>query len=289
MKLKEWLLLLTATSMAICLSACGNKEKPSASQANQGTDQPQQVDAKLPDVTTTPAEMAKAYADNSVSADQQFKGKLILVSGTVSEISNDANGNPYITMASGSFKNIPRFQFDKNNLDELAMLQKGQKLTVICTGDGDDAKTPVNKGCRIIQSTSNGQQGLQSIQETKTPAPAPAPSQGSGNALSRGHWTYLASFPNINGITTNHIYIDRRTKVGNSSLVRTTLEYGNLDGWSLIYRKEADCYSNMLRTVSTVSWYNASGNYAKEAQPTNPDWQTAKNAGDRALIRYLCR
>ena len=196
-------------------------------------------------------------------------------------------------MASGSYKNVPRFQFDKDSLTELAMLQKGQKLTVICTGDGDNAKTPMNKDCKIIQSTSNGQQGLQSVQDevkqTPTPAPAPAAQSSGGNALSRGSWSYLASYGNINGITTNHVFVDKRTKVGSSALVRTTLEAGNLDGWSLIYRKEADCYANQIRTVSTVSWYNASGNYAKEAQPNNPNWQTPSNAGDRALVRYLCR
>ncbi len=292
MKLKNWLLLLTAASMVAGISACGKKETPSASPAPQAAaSQPQQqaTEAKLPDVSTTPAEMAKAYSDNSVSADQQFKGKVILVSGTVSDISNDENGNPYITMASGTYKNVPRFQFDKDSLTELAMLQKGQKLTVICTGDGDNAKTPMNKDCKIIQSTSNGQQGLQSVQEEVKQAPPPVAQRSGGNSLSRGSWSYLASYGNINGITTNHVFVDKRTKVGSSALVMTSLEAGNLDGWSLIYRKEADCYANQIRTVSTVSWYNASGNYAKEAQPSNPNWQTPSNAGDRALVRYLCR
>lgn len=141
------------------------------------------------------------------------------------------------------------------------------------------------------ESTDNKIQETNAAAEVQTPQttveqPAKAPA---GNALSRGSWSYLTNFPNSNGITTNHIYVDRKTKVGTSSLVMTKLESGNLNGWSLIYRKEADCGSGMLRTVSTVSWYNASGSYAKEAQPSNPDWQIVKNDGDRALINYLCQ
>lgn len=167
-------------------------------------------------------------------------------------------------------------------------------MTLLCL---NGCKKEEDKTVYIVKSTDSSRQNKENVNvpphsgdniSQQSVQLLPQNDQRQGNALSRGNWRYISSFPNNNGITTNHVYVDPNTQTGSSIVVMTRLEYGNLHGWSLIYRKETDCYQNFLRTISTVSWYNNKGNYAKETQPNNPNWQRAKNFGDQAIVNYVC-
>ena len=97
------------------------------------------------------AEIAKAYEANTVAADQQFKDKKVKVSGTIGDINTNFMGNPYITMTGGENPfMLPQFHFDKGAADQIAKLSKGKKVTVICTGNGDVAKTPMLGDCSLV-------------------------------------------------------------------------------------------------------------------------------------------
>lgn len=109
---------------------------------------PPVVVADLPVVTAF--DIAKAYDENTVAADQRFKGKQFKVSGVVDEISTDIMGDPYITLKGGVNQFMePQFKFDKSALDQLATLKKGKKVMLMCTGTGDIAKTPMNEDCSL--------------------------------------------------------------------------------------------------------------------------------------------
>lgn len=108
----------------------------------------QEIDS-LPDVTATT--IATAYSENTVAADQQFKGKKFKVSGSVVDINTDIMGNPYITLRGGVNQFMePQFSFDKSDADKLAKLKKGAKVTLICIGKGDVAKTPMSGSCTLL-------------------------------------------------------------------------------------------------------------------------------------------
>lgn len=124
--------------------AAANKSK-----AEQAEAQKQQKLAAIPAVTAR--EIAVAYDENTVAADKQFKGKEFKVSGTVVDINTDLFGNPYVTLRGGVNEFMePQFAFDKDDSEQLAKLKKGSRVTMICTGNGDIAKTPMSDTCTII-------------------------------------------------------------------------------------------------------------------------------------------
>lgn len=101
--------------------------------------------------TTTAAELSSAYDDNTVAADQRFKGSRYKVSGTVASINTDLFGRPYITLRGGVNEFAePQFSFSKENAAALAQLHKGTKVTLVCTGKGDIAKTAMSDDCAML-------------------------------------------------------------------------------------------------------------------------------------------
>ena len=93
----------------------------------------------------SPHDLAVAYHENTIAADQQFKGKKFKISGTVVDINSDILGNPYITMRGGVNEFLePQFKLDELDSAKIATLRKGEKVTLICVGNGDVAKTPMS-------------------------------------------------------------------------------------------------------------------------------------------------
>ncbi|NIX94778.1 hypothetical protein HCG45_18780 [Pseudomonas fulva] len=101
--------------------------------------------------TVTAQALASAYDDNTVAADARFKGKRFKVTGTVLDINTDFTGDPYITLRGGVNQFMePQFGFEKSDAEQLAVLRKGSKVTLLCTGRGDVAKTPMSKDCSLL-------------------------------------------------------------------------------------------------------------------------------------------
>lgn len=99
----------------------------------------------------TSRELAEAYESNAVAADQKFKGKRFKVSGKVTNISTDFLGRPYLTMQGLNQFMEPQFSFAKSALDQIARINKGMTLTLVCEGNGDIAKTPMSSNCQILE------------------------------------------------------------------------------------------------------------------------------------------
>lgn len=101
--------------------------------------------------TVTAQTLASAYDANTVAADARFKGKRFKVTGTVSDINTDFTGAPYLTLRGGVNQFMePQFGFEKSDSQQLAALRKGSKATLVCTGRGDVAKTPMSKKCSLL-------------------------------------------------------------------------------------------------------------------------------------------
>lgn len=111
----------------------------------------EQAKPSQPLMSTTAAEITKAYDDNTVAADQRFKGTRFVVSGTVADINTDILGRPYVTLRGGMNEFMePQFAFAKENAPALAKLHKGNKVKMVCTGRGDIAKIPMSEDCEMI-------------------------------------------------------------------------------------------------------------------------------------------
>jgi len=101
----------------------------------------------LPGITAD--ELATAYAENTVAADRRFKGRRFRVRGSVREISTDLFDRPYLVLDSRNSFNRPQFTLGARSRDLAARLQRGMHVSLVCTGKGDVAKTPLAQDCRI--------------------------------------------------------------------------------------------------------------------------------------------
>ncbi|MDE2428007.1 MAG: NINE protein [Burkholderiales bacterium] len=109
-------------------------------------------------------DLVMPYAENTVAADQMYKGKKFKITGVISNISTDILNEPYITLSTNGAAFLePQFKFDSSNLNLLAQLRKGQVVTMVCIGAGDVVKTPISNSCKLIEeqkSTSAQGQGV---------------------------------------------------------------------------------------------------------------------------------
>lgn len=135
--------VICATALTILLAACGNSSTGNAS-ANQEPAKPE-----APPVEVTPVELAKAYEENTVAADDLYKGKKLRISGTISEIATGITDEPYLVMKGGNPFMGPQLHFDKDQRSAIAKLKKGQKIVALCVGAGDLVKTPIAKDCAL--------------------------------------------------------------------------------------------------------------------------------------------
>ena len=76
--------------------------------------------------------LAADYEANEVAADAEYKGRRILVSGTVDGISKDFADTPYVSLAGDQFLNDVQARFADQDLGTLAKLSKGQKVYFVC-------------------------------------------------------------------------------------------------------------------------------------------------------------
>ena len=101
-------------------------------------------------------ELEKAYDENEVAADEKYKGKSLLVSGTVESINKGIGDDMYVTLGEGSFVIGCDAYFADDHKDDLKSLKKGQKVTVLCQGDGK-LMGPQLRGCSLQSGGGGGE------------------------------------------------------------------------------------------------------------------------------------
>lgn len=96
------------------------------------------IQRSVPAIQVGIGEILGSYTDNEVAADNKYKGKLVQVTGIVSDIKKDLLDDLYVAIGTGAPIEIPQFQafFDKSKNSELAALQRGQQITVTCRVEG---------------------------------------------------------------------------------------------------------------------------------------------------------
>lgn len=90
------------------------------------------------------------YEANEVSADNQYKGEIIEVSGTIKDIGKDILDNPYVSFENGNNIFGVQCMFDKSDATALASLSKAQKITLTGKVSGKLGNVIIND-CKIVQ------------------------------------------------------------------------------------------------------------------------------------------
>lgn len=137
-----------ALEQDMAASAAAKEEKARGKAEAKAEREKKRLEA-LPDVTAH--DIAVAYNENTVAADEQFKDKEFKVTGTVSDINTDLFGRPFLTLRGGVNEFMePQFAFNKSAASQLAKLRKGSRITMTCTGKGDIAKVAMSEDCTLV-------------------------------------------------------------------------------------------------------------------------------------------
>ena len=107
-----------------------------------------QVANQTPDLTVSAVRLYADYDSNEVAADQKYKGKTLLVSGTVNDIGKDIMGTMYVTLVGHGVIGQVQCFFAKSHAGELAGLSKGMSVSVKGRCDGKMMNVMM-KGCTL--------------------------------------------------------------------------------------------------------------------------------------------
>lgn len=105
----------------------------------------QKVQSQTPSYTLTAEQLYREYDSNEVSADAKYKGKVIIVSGTIQAIGKDIMDDAYIVIGGRGFLDGVQCTFTKGQLSSVARLSKGQRVTVKGEVAGKMGNILVNK------------------------------------------------------------------------------------------------------------------------------------------------
>ena len=120
-------LLVCAAVVGTCVSAIRGSRNEGTSTVNAASAQAIPVSAE---------ELMSAYTANEVAADGRYKGKVVVVSGSVTTVGKDILDNMYVTLQTkDSFREI-QCSFDKSHEGELARLKKRDRVTIRGQVDG---------------------------------------------------------------------------------------------------------------------------------------------------------
>lgn len=120
-----WVLGLIVLFIIIGVSNGGSKDaQNNNSQTKSSEQQPEQV------ISVTATKLAADYDANEVAADEQYKNKLVQVSGTIKDIGKDILDTPYVALYTGNLITSVQCMFDKADSSKLVNLAKNQKITL---------------------------------------------------------------------------------------------------------------------------------------------------------------
>jgi len=144
---KWWFWVLAVIVFFVIIGASGDStSSPGQTASNSKTEE-----AVAP-LKVTSEELRKAYATNQVSADQQYEGKLVEISGTVDTIGKDILDEAYIT-----FETKEQYAFDKvqcmfsaSEENSIANFKKGQSVVVQGKVSGVLISGPLVRNCKVV-------------------------------------------------------------------------------------------------------------------------------------------
>ncbi|WKZ83960.1 OB-fold putative lipoprotein [Ralstonia pickettii] len=147
MKVVKWLFGLAFVAIIIGVLSDLTDPKPKAASAPATGKPVEAAAAAEPPLPVKAQELFGAYEDNEVAADQKYKDKSLLVTGTVQSIDKDFTDSIVVKLASGNPFMAVHAYLDDQHAAMAASLKKGAKVALVCVGDGRIVGSPMLKGC----------------------------------------------------------------------------------------------------------------------------------------------
>jgi hypothetical protein len=138
-----------------CVLAAGSIDDSNTSNnttPSSGTASP--AASQAPALKVSAGKLFVDYQTNEIAADSVYKGRSLMVTGSVSSISKDFAGSPYILLATSD-----EFMPVHANLKEIeapaaATLSPGDVVIVVCKGDGMVLGSPILSDCVFQRQTA---------------------------------------------------------------------------------------------------------------------------------------
>jgi len=105
----------------------------------------QKVRSQAPSYTLSANKLYSEYNSNEVAADSKYKGKVVIVSGTIQDIGKDIMDDAYIVIGGSGFLDSVQCTFTKGEQSSVARLSKGQQVRVKGEVAGKLGNVLVNK------------------------------------------------------------------------------------------------------------------------------------------------
>lgn len=137
-------------ALAVLASIFGDKKDTSTPQI-AGTSGTAAVEVTPAAVNVTASELVKAYKDNEIAANEKYKDKLLLVSGSIDSINAGMGDEPLIMLKSNSDygMNNPHAKLADSDVKKAGTLKKGQTIKLLCKGNSEIAGSPMLEDCVI--------------------------------------------------------------------------------------------------------------------------------------------
>jgi hypothetical protein len=90
----------------------------------------QKVQSQTASYTLSANQLYSEYDRNEVAADAKYKGKIVVVSGTIMSIGKDILDDAYIVIGGEGFLDGVQCTFTKGEQSSVARLSRGQQVTV---------------------------------------------------------------------------------------------------------------------------------------------------------------
>ena len=124
------------------------EEQPSASPESAAPSQ----EALEPSVQISAPDLVAAYQENEVSADAEYKDKVVEVTGFVGSVGKDVIDDVYVTVNDGGEYTIISVQCyfeDEAQIAKTAELSEGDEVSIIGTCDGQAGVNVILRDCII--------------------------------------------------------------------------------------------------------------------------------------------
>lgn len=125
-----------------------NEEYKLRKQAERAAAEQERI-AKMPRITSV--QLVREYKSNEIAADQKYKGKEIIITGTVTDISKSVTGLARLTLEGTGFLENIFADLERGQTDSAASLRKGGKVSLMCTVKGMALGNVVADDCSLLR------------------------------------------------------------------------------------------------------------------------------------------
>lgn len=148
---KIWKIVLPVLAIGALIKICSSIPSPESRESVHRRSAESAAEPKeersAPTIQISAMSLYKAYDENEVAADEQYKGKRLLISGTVTSIDKDFLDNIVLVLKGPNQFMGTHATLEKSEKSGASSLHKGDSVTLACTCKGRIVGSPSLGDC----------------------------------------------------------------------------------------------------------------------------------------------